>query len=227
MDFGAFEPILRNSMRSANSWTSSFWYMSFFWRRLSRFTRRILRSGGVSTVLSAHLIYQSLRCSASCRMVWRSRGWWTTRPIISKRSTCLLGYSIYRFTSSDAVFSEKAKREAKKMLDMEDTVSVWESNTRRWPKRDGKNSEQNAQVRIHYRGVAVQKYFFWKHFIDTTPDTMLSLAWTHVDFPRLVSKMIKDKTHIVHRLFDEMGVEFGGEFPDQPMTGLDMKLVNK
>jgi hypothetical protein len=56
---------------------------------------------------------------------------------------------------------------------------------------------------------------------------MLSLAWTHVDFPRLVSKMIKDETHIVHRLFDEMGVEFGGEFPEHPMTRLDMKLVNK
>ena len=58
----------------------------------------------------------------------------------------------------------------------------------------------------------VQKYFFRLYFVEDTPEWTLFCMWKHMDFPRLVSKMIKNKNHIIHRLFDELNVEFGDDF---------------
>ena len=114
------------------------------------------------------------------------------------------------------------------MLKEEDIVSQWDNipDIDELEMERIRNKMQQCKSNIA-EVLQVQKYFFRLYFVETTPESTLYLMWKHIDFPRLVSKMIKDKNHIIHRLFDELGVEFGDDFPEQPKTRIDMAEVNK
>ena len=114
------------------------------------------------------------------------------------------------------------------MLREEDVVSDWDNI----PDIDELKMEEIRNQMLQCKSnieevLQVQKYFFRLYFVEDTPEWTLFCKWKHMDFPRLVSKTVKNKNHIIHRLFGELNVEFGDDFPEQPMTRMDMAEVNK